>query len=786
MADNFNEQELRSLLDGLNKLKETTTPATEAMAKLEERAKEVRDAWGKYLKKDLVDTADTFGKSMVSATDSMGKYNVSIDLLTGSTKNLLSTYGVLGKGVGKVIEIFSRLTKGSLEQYDALEKTYRNLSQFGVYGESFDKIKDQMVNAGLDVNTQGELFAKVLRENSQGFQMLGGSVSTGSDRFNKIAGELKSSEHVLSRFGIGLEEAYERTGKVIGSLSISNQTRSKSDKELANMSVQYLANLTALNDITGKTRDQQEQEQQARMNDARLQLKLSEMSAEDQLKFNTVLSSMPTHLQKGFVSMFVNGGKIVDEEATKFYQQQGMAGFNGLMDVMKKPLDKVPDAYLGWMQGAGERTKDFSTKFRDSIMTSNDAMEQFGYTADTVRFQQQALSLTEEKREEMRKKMADALTKTNKADTDAGVDRRKTERAMRGVMEELYMQISKFVIPAMTNLMKGFMSFGKTIADMIVKFGGPDLRGLFLNFENMDEVTKAVTEEQKIQQKLQEELNKLTNRTNEEKEEEIRMYQLKAIRDAGGGLTGMEEQDLRVLEEKDKKRDVRMAEIKQQMSTSKSAEGMARSWGSSIGGSKTGKDALEGLKIKEGDVQADDAGVDPNLLILARQVQAQIPGFKHFTGFNDKFHQEKSPSSLHTAGKAFDFVLEKPPTKEEGAAIVKMLKDMGAAHAIDEYANPSKKATGGHIHAQLKAKTGGVFSGPEDGYWVQLHGKEHVTVEPDKVAKQELLDNASDVDNMLLMLEDRFDAMINHLETMTEYSRKSSNIQEEILTYTRE
>ncbi len=523
MADNFNEQELRSLLDGLNKLKETTTPATEAMAKLEERAKEVRDAWGKYLKKDLVDTADTFGKSMVSATDSMGKYNVSIDLLTGSTKNLLSTYGVLGKGVGKVIEIFSRLTKGSLEQYDALEKTYRNLSQFGVYGESFDKIKDQMVNAGLDVNTQGELFAKVLRENSQGFQMLGGSVSTGSDRFNKIAGELKSSEHVLSRFGIGLEEAYERTGKVIGSLSISNQTRSKSDKELANMSVQYLANLTALNDITGKTRDQQEQEQQARMNDARLQLKLSEMSAEDQLKFNTVLSSMPTHLQKGFVSMFVNGGKIVDEEATKFYQQQGMAGFNGLMDVMKKPLDKVPDAYLGWMQGAGERTKDFSTKFRDSIMTSNDAMEQFGYTADTVRFQQQALSLTEEKREEMRKKMADALTKSNKADTDAGVDRRKTERAMRGVMEELYMQISKFVIPAMTNLMKGFMSFGKTIADMIVKFGGPDLRGLFLNFENMDEVTKAVTEEQKIQQKLQEELNKLTNRTNEEKEEEIRM-----------------------------------------------------------------------------------------------------------------------------------------------------------------------------------------------------------------------------------------------------------------------
>jgi len=61
-----------------------------------------------------------------------------------------------------------------------------------------------------------------------------------------------------------------------------------------------------------------------------------------------------------------------------------------------------------------------------------------------------------------------------------------------------------------------------------------------------------------------------------------------------------------------------------------------------------------------------------------------------------------------------DFALSKEPTKEEGQEIVKWLKSMGASVAIDEYNNPSAKATAGHIHAQIPGYAdGGIASTPQ-------------------------------------------------------------------------
>lgn len=121
-----------------------------------------------------------------------------------------------------------------------------------------------------------------------------------------------------------------------------------------------------------------------------------------------------------------------------------------------------------------------------------------------------------------------------------------------------------------------------------------------------------------------------------------------------------------------------------------------------------------GLKLKKGDVQAEGSKIDPKIIEMAQQVQANMPNFAYFSGFNDKFHQEKSPSSSHTTGRAMDFALTKEPSKEEGQEIVNWLKSMGASVAIDEYNNPSAKATAGHIHAQIPGYAdGGIASSPQ-------------------------------------------------------------------------
>jgi hypothetical protein len=121
-----------------------------------------------------------------------------------------------------------------------------------------------------------------------------------------------------------------------------------------------------------------------------------------------------------------------------------------------------------------------------------------------------------------------------------------------------------------------------------------------------------------------------------------------------------------------------------------------------------------GLKLKTGDVQAEGSKIDPKIIDMAQQVQANMPNFAYFSGFNDKFHQEKSPSSSHTTGRAMDFALSKQPSVEEGKEITNWLKSMGASVAIDEYNNPSAKATAGHIHAQIPGYAdGGLASTPQ-------------------------------------------------------------------------
>jgi hypothetical protein len=123
-----------------------------------------------------------------------------------------------------------------------------------------------------------------------------------------------------------------------------------------------------------------------------------------------------------------------------------------------------------------------------------------------------------------------------------------------------------------------------------------------------------------------------------------------------------------------------------------------------------------GLNIKTGDVQAEGAGISPRLIEMARQIQSGIPGFNYFSAFNDKFHQEKAPSSQHAKGLALDFTVAQQPSIEEGKSITDWLKGLGASLAIDEYNNPSSKSTAGHFHAQIPAfEEGGMLGAGKVG-----------------------------------------------------------------------
>jgi hypothetical protein len=180
-----------------------------------------------------------------------------------------------------------------------------------------------------------------------------------------------------------------------------------------------------------------------------------------------------------------------------------------------------------------------------------------------------------------------------------------------------------------------------------------------------------------------------------------------------------------------------------------------------------------GLNIKAGDVQAEGAGINSKLIELAQAVQSSVPGFKYFSAFNDKFHQEKAPGSQHAKGRAFDFTVAGNPSVEEGKGITDWLRQSGASLAIDEYNNPSSKATAGHFHAAIpEFETGGLAVGPDSGYSAKLHGTEAVIP---------MQNNSGDFVKMFETMAVQSSRMADMLETLVRAQRDGNDISTKIL-----
>lgn len=115
----------------------------------------------------------------------------------------------------------------------------------------------------------------------------------------------------------------------------------------------------------------------------------------------------------------------------------------------------------------------------------------------------------------------------------------------------------------------------------------------------------------------------------------------------------------------------------------------------------------EGLKIKSRGALAGGK-TQQGTFALAHDIQKMLGrDLKYFSAFNDRYH--KGTNSKHASGLALDVVLKDP--KNSAAAtkqIQEYLSSLGLSagkdfRLIDEYKNPSGRATGGHIHAQFNS-----------------------------------------------------------------------------------
>ncbi|WP_203158098.1 phage tail tape measure protein [Methylobacterium aquaticum] len=124
------------------------------------------------------------------------------------------------------------------------------------------------------------------------------------------------------------------------------------------------------------------------------------------------------------------------------------------------------------------------------------------------------------------------------------------------------------------------------------------------------------------------------------------------------------------------------------------------------GGSGGGVGQYAGLRVK-GAQATGGGGAHVGTTDLARAIQGDLPGgVKHFAAFNDRYHA--GTRSKHASGLAFDTSLIDP--RQSAAAAGSIREKLMAAglqakdfKVIDEYLNPSARATGGHIHTQFNS-----------------------------------------------------------------------------------
>jgi hypothetical protein len=181
-----------------------------------------------------------------------------------------------------------------------------------------------------------------------------------------------------------------------------------------------------------------------------------------------------------------------------------------------------------------------------------------------------------------------------------------------------------------------------------------------------------------------------------------------------------------------------------------------------------GAASLGNLRIKSPEAYSGGE-TSQQLITVAQAIQDKLGGdLKHFSAFNDSYH--RGPNSLHGQGRALDFTLTDP---SKAAAVADMVRSLpGISKVIDEYANPSGRATAPHIHAEISAANGAILSGPMSGYRPNLtmHGTEAIV--PLNSPSAQSAFGGSDSTGLMSQQLDKLDELVKIMQNQVSVSTK--------------
>ncbi len=700
----LDNQELQQMSeDYRNSLQGITAATKEATVGLEAFKKTA-----KGLPLDIAKGMAGFGAQVAKGDTSLKTFNTVIDVAAGAAGALAKTIPVFGEALSAAAKAVGEGAKMIVEQLDATAKTFNAMSASGAtVADGMTGLSRQFTTAGLSM----QQFQKVVGQNSVALARFRGMAGDGAEEFSKVVGNLTQKQDTdLRKIGMSAEDISSTSAAFVTQQTRLGRSQSMSTEQLTAGSKQYALELDQLSKVTGLSREAIQKQQDAALSESkfRANYELAMQSGnEEQIKgakgmmtLQTRMSSFGAEIGQGVRDL--SSGVANTEASQKLLNSTGGAALDIINRLKSGSIDQ--DQAQTELNEAYQKNKQAQLQIASQIGATANV---YADTAGMADFGNQMQKGSWEKAKVTQDAQIDKTDKLTKETVEA-----------QKRLEQFNVKMSLLALKLLPSAAIGINKMTKAMNDM-VDWVNKELGRDDVDTQQQDDANwEKMTTGEKFQSGIARGLEKFSGSIGLD-------YFAKS---AKASRVESETEHLQ------KEGRPGVVPPKAKSGGDGGAEPPTANSSKVSGGAApavpTTQQDLEsmGLKIKKGDVQSKDSGISPNLIELAEQIQATVPGFAYFSGFNDQYHQDKKGGSEHVKGLALDFALGKTPSKEEGASIVDMLKKMGASYAQDEYANLSPDATGGHIHAQISAANGAILSGPTGGYQPNLtmHGTEAV------------------------------------------------------------
>jgi hypothetical protein len=382
----------------------------------------------------VAESADDAAKATLTFEQRLQKANNASDLLRTSFENLEKQFGSfiskLAQGTANASDLYGSFThlKGVVgltavvfQKVAAFQeenlKTYQDLSSAGVnFGGSLTQMRMAAQNSYMSLTE----FSNLMKNNGEAFSRMGGTVNQGAMAFTKLSNSLLKSEAGDELRALGYTTAQVNQGM----LNYINMTGGRTKEELKNTkditaaSVEYLTQLDGLAQLTGKSREQQEQALKEANQNAAIQQKMAGMDEKQKAAYLKGLAEMEGKFGKAGREMYqaqVLGIPPMTEAAKNLTAlapevaraSQGMADVAARGGTAAETMRHSAEATEGAVKASGRFTNvagalsmqggGVSESLMGLMKTSNQAIQQ-GRTSANAELAERAKILEEEKK----------------------------------------------------------------------------------------------------------------------------------------------------------------------------------------------------------------------------------------------------------------------------------------------------------------------------------------------------------------------------------------------------